>query len=225
MHGLWIRLTLFASFCSSLLLLGSNSEEFPQAMTAQLSIYRDLRGFNTLNIMVSKSKVPGSFGIWGFTDFHSSPNSNNAHSFERSFSEYRLFNTYIGEKIGLPNFALEAEFNNSTPSNQHLFRFGLTYKFLHPFGWVKLRGYPLSFSKNGKQIGIIYFLNYSIISFIGFVDVNFITETGPKVVTENEISFKIYDPFSIIAEHRYSQFEDESKDLKGHSLAIGVKVK
>lgn len=194
-------------------------------MQASLSLYRDQRQFSTLNITIAKSKLPGHFAIWGFTDLHSSPKATNTDSFDRVFSEYRLSNNFVGKILGVPLLALELEYNNLIPQNMSLYRYGLTYKVILPMGWIKLRGFPGASSSNSRQAGIAYFLKLSSLSLSGFLDLNLTKSNGHKRVTENELEFEYQKNLSFLIEHRYSEFEESSPDLKGHSFAIGIKVR
>ena len=197
--------------------------------------YFDSRDFNTLTLEIG-GELPIGFSVWGFTDFHGDHNdAGNRGEMTRTFSEYRLSHGGIGQLLKLPGLGLQAEYNDMTPGNNNLGRFGVTYKHKLPIpklgmsggkqGWLQWRGFPVETDGNGGQVSLIYFLPlHDRVNIAGFADINFIDGASDRWIVEPQLNVRMYQQFWAILEYRYNGFERANDDLDGSGWAAGIRV-
>jgi len=200
-----IVFVLLGSFCSA-----------NEDLSLDVAYYIDSREYDTTSI-TSGYKLPNDFDIWGFTDLQGDQDEGHG-SIDRSFSEYRL--SYLINN----GFGIQAEYNYSTPSDNHVARLGLTYKHHFNKSWVQFRIFPVETDGNGGQVSLIYsFPITTNISFGGFADLNWDEEGSDRWVIEPQLSYRINDHIYMNLEFRYNGFEDVQGDGKG--IAIGIQYK
>ena len=208
----------------------------PSRLMARVQYYFDERDFNTLEIMVASDRLPLGLKFFGFTDLHGTENDAD-HRFDttRSFSEYRLYHTGLGELIGLPGLGLMVEYNDFTPGSADLLRAGLLYKhgLSLPWlksvgkqkGWLMWRAFPIESDGNGGQASLIWNLPiHERIGFSGFADLNVIEGSHDRWVVEPQLNFRLYKNIWGVIEYRYNGFEDANSVLKGEGFAPGIRI-
>ena len=198
--------------------------------SASMSYYWDNRNFTTLNLLTSTSGLPYNLSIWGFIDLHGRHESEST-DLSRYFIEYRLNRKIDPDWIGgLEGLGFQAEFNDSEFPSNNLFRFGLTYRhslpqFLGSKGWLQWRGFPYETDGSGQQASLIYFLPLHERAWIsGFADINLRESQSDVWVIEPQLTYQLNDRFSLLAEYRFNEFE-ENNGLDGQGVAFGMEVR
>lgn len=231
----YVVLTLMVGWIATAPKLAEAAEQSRLRPKLKASYYFDSRDYNTLNIEVGGS-LPLGFSVWGFTDFHGDQdNAGSRGELTRTFSEYRLSHGGIGELLNIPGLGVQAEYNDMTPGDNNLGRFGITYKHAVPIpelgciggkpGWLQLRCFPLETDGDGGQVSLIYFLPiHDRVSIAGFADINFIEGATDRWIVEPQLNVRIHNQFWAILEYRYNGFERANDDLDGEGWAVGMRV-
>lgn len=198
-----------------------------------ISYYFDSRQYNTMNIQTSKDDLPLGIHFWGFTDIHSDQNkASDRFDFTRYFMEYRLGGS-IGEKElpSLQGVGWEVEFNDFNGPDNHVVRFGLTYRhgvswLLDEKSWIQWRIHPYQTDEKATQASLIFRFNLSERIFIsGFADINLVRNGTNRWVAEPQLNYVINDTLDLIIEGRINQFEGAVAGMSGSGVATGIKVK
>ena len=172
--------------------------------------------------------------MWGFTDFHGYQHRG-ALSLDRSFSEYRLSHSGIGESLGISGLGLQVEHNALTGDNNDVTRFGLTYKhhLLFPWAgrtgseaWLQWRVFPYETDHDGGQVSTIFYLPIHPRAHIkGFIDYNIADKTDNRWVIEPELNVQVFKHVWALVELRYNGYEAANPVLDGFGVAAGLRVR
>jgi hypothetical protein len=195
-----------------------------------LKYHFDSRGYNTFGIWTSEFDFPYGFGFWGFTDLHGSESdpSNSRFAITRSFSEYRISNSLIGDWVHLKGLYFEAELNALSVS-QDLIRFGVGYSYSFSLfgndpGTIWFRGFPIQTNGHSGELSVEWFIPlHERINFSGFTDfdINANGDNNHLWVIEPALNFHLTNSLFFQFEYRYNDYE-RVVGLEGQGWALGI---
>lgn len=219
---------LILGICES----GTAAVKDQQVIKIAGAYYLDSREFPTASIGLSANRLPFAFSLWGFTDFHGDHNSNDL-ALTRSFSEYRLSHSGLGDIIKISGLAFQVELNALSGSGNDLVRVGVTYKHNLPLpwlsdsskqGWLQWRVFAYETDNNGGQASLIFNLPITLrIHVKGFADYNVIEGAHDRWVIEPELNVQLNARWWTLLEYRYNQYEDANPTIRGSSVALGLR--
>ncbi len=180
--------------------------------------YLDSRDFNTVSLIYSSQALPHGLTFWGFTDLHSSQNSDdNRSDFTTFFSEARL------SKVLQGNWGLQGEYNDADGNDNDLVRFGVTYQAPLKKRFLMLRMFPLQTNGSHAQVSLAWRtpLGFDTLLFEGFIDYNILDGQSNRIVSEPQLRYMLGQRHGLTIEYRRNEFlRDSSSDEQGIALGF-----
>ena len=191
----------------------------------------DERHFTSNGFGSMINKLPWGLSMLGLTEFYSDHNDASAQmDMDRTFSEYRITESWLGPKIGIKGLGLQLEYNQATPVDFKLGRAGISYfhTFKSPWkttGWANWRWFPVETDGEGGQLSFAFEVPITKKLFLGgYFDWDYGDKDPDYWVCEPELLYRVNKHFAFAVEYRYNDYERRIPGIEGRGWAFGIRL-